>query len=326
MEMLLDIFFFLLGCVLIIVGARWLIDGASSVARRFNVSTLIIGLTVVAFGTSMPELVVSVMAAIQGHSEMAIGNVVGSNQFNTLAIIGATALICPVVCSKEMRDRDIFVNIFVSLLLLLFVYLWNANSERAINRWEGIILLLVFVVYMSWIIRSAQQKSAKNIDESDEEPVKSMKMGKAVLLILIGLAGLVGGGQLFVVGASEIAIELGVSESVVALTIVAAGTSFPELATSIAAALKGDTDMAIGNAVGSNIFNILLILGTSSCIQNLTLGSLTPFDFISLVISVLLLCIFIYVGKGHKINRIEGAVLVLAMIGYYTYVVIQVAQ
>lgn len=325
MELWLDITYFVVGLVLIIFGADWLTNGASGVARRFNVSTLIIGLTIVAFGTSMPELVVSVTAAIQGHSEMAIGNVVGSNLFNTFAIVGATALICPVVCGKDMRHRDIIVNIVVSLLLLLFVYLWDADGENAINRWEGIILLLVFAAYMFWIIRAAKQKKEQTDDKTAAEPTKPMKMGKAILLIVLGLGGLVGGGQLFVDGASGLAQLMGVSESVIALTIVAAGTSMPELATSVAAAMKHDTDMAIGNVVGSNIFNILLILGTSSCIQDLTLGSITRFDFICMAISIVVLFIFVYLGKGLKISRLEGAIMVLMIIAYYTFVVIQVA-
>lgn len=334
-----NIILFLIGTALIIKGADWLTDGASSVARKFNVSTLIIGLTIVAFGTSMPELVVSTIAAVDHHSEMAIGNVVGSNIFNTLAIVGATALVCPVFCKKEIMVRDIPVNIGAAALLILMVLVFGSNHE--ISRIEGVVLLIFFAFYLFITIRSAIKNKTENTDEievfeglaqsnhkneirhSQIEENNIQPMWKSILFILVGLGALIGGGELFVEGASAIAIQMGVSESIVALTIVSAGTSFPELATSVAAARKGDTDMAIGNVVGSNIFNIMFILGVASTITPLQLGTITTIDFIVMAGSAVLILLFILIGKKkHCINRLEGALLTLCMIAYYTYLVL----
>lgn len=309
--------FFLVGVVLVLKGADWLTDGASRIARRFHVSTMVIGLTIVAFGTSCPELVVSSIASIQGSSEMAIGNVVGSNIFNTLAILGCTALLAPIICKKSSMVYDIPINILATVALIWFVASGSFGGT-SINQLEGCILLLGFAGFMTYTFRMAK----KDRNTAEEEPIQAnTSLVKPSLLVLIGLACLIAGGELLVKGASGIAAELGVSESVIALTIVAAGTSFPELATSIVAAKKGDTDMAVGNVVGSNIFNILFILGVAAVINPLSIGTITMVDFAVLLLSVLFMLYFCFEGKEKRLNRKEGAFFVLCMIAYYVWLV-----
>lgn len=302
--------------MLIIKGADWLTDGASAIARRFNIPSLVIGLTIVAFGTSAPELVVSVVSAVEGKTEMAIGNVVGSNLFNTLAIMGTTALIFPVACSKNNIRFDVPFCLLASGLLM-----GMALHGEEISRLDGIILLVFFLVFMAYTFRMA--RSSRKHKEADDTTVP-MAMWKAVLLFLFGLACLIFGGEWLVDGASGIALLLGVSQSIVALTIVAAGTSFPELVTSVMAARKGDTDMAMGNVLGSNIFNIFLILGVSSTIAPLSLGSIGPIDLGVMTGGVVLLWLFCTFGKKyHYIERHEGALLLFGAIAYYTWAVLK---
>ena len=301
---------------MIIKGADFLTDGASSIARKFKVSTLLIGLTIVSLGTSLPELVVSSYAAVEDSSDMALGNVIGSNLFNTLAIVGVTALFCPIVCKKDILIRDLPVNVLVTCTLFIMVY--YCCGIGTLTRMEGATLLIIFVIYMGFTIYTSL-KSSKRVEEKPSETL--MPMWKSVLLIVLGLAALIFGGDWFVDGASGIATELGVSESVIALTIVSAGTSFPELATSVVAAQKGDTDMAMGNVVGSNIFNIMFILGVASVINPITAKNIEILDFKILLFSILLLTAFCVIGKRHRIGRWQGAVLTACMIAYYTYLV-----
>ena len=301
---------------MIIKGADFLTDGASSIARKFKVSTLLIGLTIVSLGTSLPELVVSSYAALEGSSDMAMGNVIGSNLFNTLAIVGVTALFCPIVCKKDILIRDLPVNVLVTCTLFIMVY--YCCGIGTLTRMEGATLLIIFVIYMGFTIYTSL-KSSKQVEEKPSETL--MPMWKSILWIVLGLAALIFGGDLFVDGASGIAAELGVSESVIALTIVSAGTSFPELATSVVAARKGDTDMAMGNVVGSNIFNIMFILGVASVINPITAKNIEILDFKILLFSILLLTAFCVIGKRHRIGRWQGAVLTACMIAYYTYLV-----
>lgn len=307
---------FIAGLLLIIKGADFLTDGASSIARKFKVSTLLIGLTIVSLGTSLPELVVSSYAALEGSSDMAMGNVIGSNLFNTLAIVGVTALFCPIVCKKDILIRDLPVNVLVTCTLFIMVY--YCCGIGTLTRMEGATLLIIFVIYMGFTIYTSL-KSSKQAEEKPSETL--MPMWKSILWIVLGLAALIFGGDLFVDGASGIAAELGVSESVIALTIVSAGTSFPELATSVVAARKGDTDMAMGNVVGSNIFNIMFILGVASVINPITAKNIEILDFKILLFSILLLTAFCVIGKRHRIGRWQGAVLTACMIAYYTYLV-----
>ena len=307
---------FLVGLLLVVKGADFLTDGASSIARKFKVSTLLIGLTIVSFGTSLPELVVSSVSALKGSSDMALGNVVGSNMFNTLAIVGVTALFCPIVCKKDLLLRDIPVNVLVTCTLFVMVYF--CNGIGILTRMEGITLLTIFVIYMGFTIYT----SLKSSKCTEEAPVEApMPIWKAIVLIVLGLTALVFGGDWFVDGAAGIAAELGVSESVIALTIVSAGTSFPELATSVVAARKGDTDMAMGNVVGSNIFNIMFILGVASVINPIAAKNISIVDFKILLFSILLLTVFCVVGKRHRIGRWQGAVLTICMIAYYAYLI-----
>ncbi|MBR3530240.1 MAG: calcium/sodium antiporter [Bacteroidaceae bacterium] len=333
-DTLLFILQFIVGLVLILKGADFLTDGASSIARRFNISSLVIGLTIVAFGTSAPELVVSVISALEGHTEMAIGNVVGSNIFNTLAIMGITALVFPVACSKNNIRYDVPFCLVASIALFAMAndtfLSREVSSESAISRSDGITLLCFFLIFLSYsfaIAKSGKKPdgiaiSEQKQDEETEEK-KEMSMGKAILLFMVGLAGLIFGGDWMVDGASGIATLLGVSQSIIALTIVAAGTSFPELITSVVAARKGDTDMAMGNVVGSNIFNIFFVLGVSSTVAPLKLGNIHMFDFATLLAGAVFLWIFCKFGKRyHYITRFEGAILTLCAIAYYIYKVL----
>lgn len=312
---------FAVGLLLIIKGADWLTDGASDIARRFNISSLVIGLTIVAFGTSAPELVVSVISAVKGQTDLAIGNVVGSNIFNSLAIIGFTAIVCPVACTKGNIRYDVPLCLLASVVLFVMANdtLLGA-SEDVISRSDGIVLLCFMAIFLAYSITLGVNSSNDTNNEKQSTPVH---LWKSVLLFLIGLSLLIFGGEWIVDGASGIAANLGVSQSIIALTIVAAGTSFPELMTSIIAARKGDTDMALGNVVGSNIFNIFFILGTSATISPLQRGNIGIFDFLTLVFGAVLIWLFCRFGrKYHYITRAEGIVLTMCAIIYYILSVI----
>ena len=320
MEIALLIGKFVVGLLLIMKGADWLTDGASSIARKFNISTLVIGLTIVAFGTSAPELVVSSMASISGETDIAIGNVVGSNIFNVLAIMGITALIAPVPVKGNNIKYEVPLAILASVAVFVMASdaLFNGGGANIITRGEGIILLCFFLIFLAYTFAIARN----GVDAEGQSEVKQMPMWKSILLFLVGLGCLVFGGDTMVDGASSIAEFLGVSQSIIALTIVSAGTSFPELVTSIVAARKGDTDMAMGNVVGSNIFNIFLILGAAATISPLSGGSITMVDYGLLLFSIVALWLACKFGKTyHKITRTEGAMLVLCCIAYYSYLV-----
>lgn len=317
METILLILKFLVGLVLILKGADWLTDGASSIARRYGIPTIVIGLTIVAFGTSAPELVVSVVSALEGQTEMAIGNVVGSNIFNSLAIMGTTALIYPVACSKNNIRYDVPLCLVASIAVTAL-----ALDGNAVTRGDGIALLCFFTIFMAYTFSIAKKPQTEQKEETAEKTVE-MPMWKSVQLFLVGLAGLVFGGDWLVDGASGLALQMGVSQSVVALTIVAGGTSFPELVTSIVAARKGDTDMAMGNVVGSNIFNIFMVLGLSATIAPLQLGSISLWDFGTMTFGALLLWVFCRFGRRyHYVTRTEGALLLVCAVAYYARAVL----
>lgn len=335
MDTFLFVLRFVVGLVLILKGVDWLTDGASAVARRFNISTLVIGLTIVAFGTSAPELVISLLSAVSGKTEMALGNVVGSNIFNAFAIMGITAMVSPVKVSGNNLRYDVPLCILASVVVFVMANdsLVEGKGTNSISRSEGMTLLCFFVIFMSYTFAIARNKMGENIPSvctsgqmehvQDEQTSNyRMPMWKSLLFIILGLAGLIFGGDCFVDGASGIASALGVSQSVIALTIVGAGTSAPELVTSVVAARKGDTDMAMGNVVGSNIFNIFLILGVSSTVCPLALGSITMFDFLVLFASSVSLWLCCKFGKDyHVITRPEGVLLTLCMVAYYIYVI-----
>ena len=312
---------FVVGLLLIIKGADWLTDSASSIARRFNVSSLVIGLTIVAFGTSTPEFVVSVISAFKGQTDLAIGNVVGSNIFNSLAIVGVTAIICPVACSKGNIRYDVPFCLLASVVVFVMANdtLLGASGD-VISRSDGIVLLCFMAIFMAYSITLGLNSSN---DVNDKEQLVAAPLGKSVLLFFIGLAGLIFGGDWMVDGASGIAAHMGVGQNIIALTIVAAGTSFPELMTSVMAARKGDTDMALGNVIGSNIFNIFFILGTAATITPLQRGNIGIIDFITLVVGAAMIWVFRRFGrKHHHITRLEGVALALCAIIYYFQAVI----
>lgn len=322
--MWLDILLLLIGLALILFGANWLTDGASAVAKRWGVSDLVIGLTVVAFGTSAPELVISVVSAIHGSAGLAVGNVVGSNIFNVLVIIGCVAVLAPIKVDKGNMTNDIPLVILSSLALLVCAnsMMLDGLPENVISRSEGLLLLLFFMIFMRYTFSIARNavNGAEAVDGADAD-AKKMPLWKSALLIAAGLAGLIFGGEWFVDGASGVARGLNVSESVIGLTIVAAGTSLPELATSMVAALKKNTELAVGNVVGSCVFNVFMVLGVSAVIRPLELGGIGNFDLLTLVLASVLFWFFGWQIRTRTITRVEG-ILLLAVYVAYTSVLI----
>ncbi|MBQ4380451.1 MAG: calcium/sodium antiporter [Bacteroidaceae bacterium] len=326
MELITDIAFFLAGLFLIVKGADWLTDGAASIARRFGIPTLVIGLTIVAIGTSAPEFVVSMLGAIHKSPDIAIGNVVGSNIFNILGMMGATALISPILLTRGNVMRDLpIMNLAVGALFVMLAdtILDEEATLNYLSRAEGLILLCFFTIYMYYTFWLAKKEKKKKNANANETKDKSRNLWLSVLIFLVGLGCLIGGGELMVDGASGIARSLGVSDAIIALTIVSIGTSAPELATSIAAARKGDNAMAVGNVVGSVVFNTLLILGASSLVYPLPMKGITYIDLSVEMGAALLFWLFSYIGrKRFIITRLEGAIMVLLQIGYYVWLVI----
>lgn len=306
------------GLLLILVGANILTDGASSIAKRFNISTLVIGLTIVAFGTSAPELTVSVVSALKGSSDMAIGNVVGSNIFNTLMIVGCTAAIVPISMTKGTLSKEIPLCVLASVVLFICANgVWIDHAPtNSISQSDGLLLLCFFLIFLGYTFAIAH-----NAEGNEETAIKQMPIWKAALFIVAGLAGLIYGGDFFVNGASNIARNLGVSESVIGLTLVAGGTSLPELATSIVAAVKKKPEMAIGNVIGSNLFNIFFVLGCSASIHPLNIQGINNVDFGVLIGSCVLLYFFGLFFKKRTVTRWEGIVMVLCYIAYTVYLI-----
>mgnify|MGYP000688847917 FL=1 len=311
------------GLILILLGANGLTDGAASVAKRFRIPPIVIGLTIVAFGTSAPELTVSVSSALKGSADIAIGNVVGSNIFNTLMIVGCTALFAPIVITRNTLRKEIPLCILSSIVLLICandVFLDKA-PENILNRVDGLLLLCFFVIFMGYTFAIASkpvtmEQQAEHPVIEEETEIKSLPWWQSILYIIGGLAALIFGGQLFVDGATGIARNLGVSESIIGLTLVAGGTSLPELATSIVAALKKNPEIAIGNVIGSNLFNIFFVLGCSASITPLHLSGITNFDLFTLVGSGILLWLFGLFFAKRTITRIEGGIMILCYVAY----------
>lgn len=314
--MFLSIISFIVGIVLVILGADWLTKGASGIARRFGVSELVIGLTIVALGTSLPELVISVGSAIKGSSGIALGNVIGSNIFNGLFILGVTALIAPIRFNSRMLTREIPFNLLASVVLILVSgsMLVGGGAGEYITRYSGLLLLCFLAVFVRYTF------SIPN-DDDDEALEKPMSICKVLLFILLGLAGLIFGGNIFVNGATELARVAGLSEAVIGITVVSAGSSLPELAVSVSAARKGNVGIALGNVLGSNILNIFLILGCSATITPISLDGFSFVDFYVLLASSLLIYIVTRFGGKAVINRIEGVLLVSGYIAYTTYLI-----
>ena len=314
-----NVILLIVGLVLILVGANYLTDGSAALARRFNISEFIVGLTIVAIGTSTPELVVSVISALHGSGDMAIGNVTGSNLFNGLLILGITTLIRPVPLTSDNIKKDIPLGILASIVLLVVCcdVLLGSDLRNNIGRDEGIILLLLFVIFISYTIFSAK---APEVEEAAEEQ-KPMSIWLMLIMIVGGLAALVFGGNLFQTSAVEVARALGVSESMIAITLLAGGTSLPELAASAVSAVKGKAEMAMGNVLGSNISNIFLVLGASATITPLSLGGITMVDLLTVLGASILLWITAFSFKRNKIDRPEAVILIVAYIAYIWYMV-----
>ena len=316
--MILQIAILIAGLLLILLGANYLVDGSSSIARRFGLSEFVIGLTIVGIGTSTPEMVVSFLSAFQGKADMAIGNIVGSNIFNTMLILGVTALIAPLTITRSNLKRDIPLNIGVTVLLILLGMsgtIFRTGTDM-LSRVDGIILLAVFAWYM-WT--SFRNDSADSSEESEES--KTYSIGISALMIAGGLAALVFGGRLFVNAATEIAKGFGVSDKFIAVTVLAAGTSMPELATSAVAAFKGKGQLALGNILGSNISNILLILGGSALIHPLSFTGMTIVDLGAVLAGALFILASAYTFKKKKLDRVEGSILVLMEVAYMWYLI-----
>lgn len=305
------------GLLLILFGANYLVDGASSIAKRFGLSEFIIGVTIVGIGTSAPEMVVSFLSAIQGKADMAIGNIVGSNIFNSAMILGMTALISPLVITRSNIRKDIPLNIFVTALLIflgLNFTIFGKGTDQ-LSRIDGIILLGIFVWYLWSSFRS------DSASDDDESPIKQYSIVVSVLMIAGGLGALVFGGRLFVNSATEIAKLFGVSDKFIAITVMAAGTSMPELATCIVAALKGRGQLALGNLLGSNISNILLILGGSALIAPLSFTGMTNVDLGMVLACSLFILLSAWCFRKKSLDRLEGLILILMEIGYMYYLI-----
>lgn len=304
----------ILGAVLLSIGANFLTDGASAIAKRLKVSEYLIGATIVAVGTSTPELVVSVMSAINGQSDVSIGNVVGSNIFNIYAILGVTALATPLLLTRENVRRDIPICLATSLFLCALALdgsLWGGEGN-ILSRLDGVMLLVGYGLFLWYMIRSGRNDStpapacdtSANAETDDKEP----RIGVAILKVALGLGGLVWGSDLFLDGSIDLAHRVGLSEAVIGIVLVAAGTSLPEFFTTFISALRGKTEIALGNILGSNIANILLILGTSATITPLRLGGITSLDMVVMLSAVVATLIAAFTFKRNKIDRIEGFV------------------
>lgn len=322
MEILLNILLLAIGFVLLIKGADFFVDGSAGVARIFKVPGVIIGLTIVAMGTSAPELAVSVSAGLSGSNAIAVSNVVGSNIFNLLAVLGICAMMKTLPVDAGIKKRDYPISLVATLILLVLAGnlvfagkshdFHNVDAEAGILfRWNGIVLVAMFVLYIAHTIYLAKKNKVQ------EEDVEILPMWKCILFIILGLAAIVGGGQLVVENAKSLALAWGMSETLVGLTIVAIGTSLPELVTSIVASSKGQNGMAVGNVVGSNIFNLLLILGVSSTIHPITI-SMASFVDLGMLLGVSLLA-YAFVCTGKKVNRWEGMVMTLMYVAYMGY-------
>jgi len=310
--MILNLIFIVVGIALVLWGADRLTDGAVALADRMGISQVVIGLTVVAMGTSMPEFTISLLSAIKGTTGLAVGNVIGSNIFNSLLIVGTSAVVAPMMILKSTVRKDIPFALVASVMLYLL------SQDGQISRWDAAILFVFFIIFMTITI-----KESKSVDSQEENTqIKTIKVWKAIAFLLIGLACLILGSNIFVNGATKLATTLGISDAVIGLTIVAGGTSLPELATSVVASRKGNSGIAIGNVLGSNVFNILMILGITGLITPMSIHGITQVDLTMLVVSMILLWLFSF--TKYKIERWEGAILSILFIGYIVYLILQI--
>ena len=321
--MAIEILLLVAGLALVLIGAEGIVDGASGLARRWGISEFIIGLTIVAIGTSAPEMVVSFISAIEENSDMAVGNIIGSNIFNTALILGLSAIIAPVAITRGNLRRDIPVNIGITALLILLGCKKSlfGIGENGLSRWEGILFLVLFVWYMvsSFVHDKENRLEAEDPAENTAQP---KPLFRDLLFLIVGLAALIFGGRLFVNHAQSIARIAGLSDKFIAITVLAAGTSLPELATSCIAAAKGKGQLALGNVLGSNTFNILLILGGAAVIHPLSMNNITIYDYTAVFMCAMSLVLFSWTGQRNKIDRMEGVVLVLLQVIYFAYLFI----
>ena len=319
--MILQICLIIIGATFVILGADKLTEGAAALARKMKMSEMIIGLTIVAAGTSAPELFSSLVSALKDKPDMAVGNVLGSNIFNAMLIVGCAAMVAPMTITKSTVRKDIPFAVFASMLLMALCADGFDSIElkgKMISRIDGILLLIGFIVFMAYTLRGAKGPDAPETSTASAD----MKVWKSVLFVVLGLAGLVIGSNLFVDSASSVASSLGVSDGVIGLTIVAGGTSLPELATSVVAARKGQSAMAIGNVIGSNVFNILAILGLTAVISPMAISGITVVDFSMLLISILLVWMFSF--TKYTVARWEGALLSLGFLAYLAWLLYNV--
>lgn len=309
---------FFVGFLFLIKGADFLVDGASSIAKKYNISPIVIGLTIVAFGTSMPELVVNIFASLSGNSEIAIGNILGSNIANVLLILGISSLIYPLTAKRNTVIKEIPFSLLAALVLFFLANdkLIDGESASVVSRSDGMILIAFFIIFMYYTIGLTKGDHAPDENEGD---IKELSNQKSILFVLLGLTGLVIGGKWIVDGAVVLARMVGMSESVIGLTVVAIGTSLPELATSAVAAYKKQTDIAIGNVVGSNIFNIFWILGVSSIIHPLPFSSSSNIDILLTVFASLVMFLGMYIGKRHTLGYKEGIGMLIIYFSYLAY-------
>ena len=319
-----DILLSIIGLALILAGANFLTDGSAALAQRFRVPEFIIGLTIVAVGTSTPELVVSVLSAIAGKSDVAIGNVVGSNIFNVFLILGLCALIRPLPLTAGNIRRDIPFGVATSLLLLVLAMdsWFKAGAVDRIGRLDGILMLVIYLLLMTYTIRATGRTAPADSPADGSQPQKRPMAGWLMAVMIIGgLAGLIFGGELFLDSATALARRMGISESVIAITLVAGGTSLPELASSVVSLIKGKSDMALGNVIGSNIANILLILGLSATINPLTMGGITLVDLLVVLLSAVLLFLAAFTFRRRAVDRWEGVLFLVIYAAYIAYLV-----
>ena len=306
-----QILFILIGFIMLIKGADFLVDGSSAIAKKLHISELIIGLTIVSIGTSMPELFVSTTSALAGYSDLSIGNIIGSNICNLLFILGLSAIIRPVKFQKQTKWVENPMSI-----ILTFIFLIICNTNQDVSRFEGILLIGLFILFLAYTIIIAKRNPQNVIIQLSDENAKKISIVKNTMLIILGIVILKLGGELVVENAKRVAVTLNISENVIGLTIVALGTSLPELATSITAAIKGESDIAIGNIVGSNIFNMLLIIGVSAIISPITYNVTYNFQMAILFVGMIMITVFPFIKPKDKLSRLEGLACVLLYVFY----------
>lgn len=316
--MLLSVFLIIIGFIFLIASADLLVDGSSGIAKKFHIPEIIIGLTIVSIGTSMPELFVSITSALEGHSDMSLGNIIGSNLSNLLLILGLSAIIKPVVFQKETRLYEIPMCLFFTITLMIF-----CNTNDGISRIEGVVLLLLFCVFLGYTIFMGIKESKTNLEKDDAKEEKNNSIVKNIILVILGVIGLKVGGDLTVDNAVNVTNYFNISEKIISLTILAVGTSLPELVTSVTAAIKGNSDIAIGNIIGSNIFNILLILGVASIIKPITYNVTYNFDISILIVATVILALFPFIPPKDKMSRANGIIYFLMYIAYLAILILK---